>query len=294
MYRIEIKDMDLEQIARSGQCFRMNKRKEQKDIFTIAAGENYVEAAKEGESFAFSCSEAEFHGFWAEYFDLGTNYGNYKNQVASDDAYLKEAMKWGWGVRILKQDLWEMILTFLVSQNNNIARIRKSVETLCTELGEKKSGTGFVCSSDGSLRETERMYYAFPKPEAVKEAGLLLLSGLGLGYRDKYVLSMGEFLSDEKGQAWLRELKTAEYETAHKMLTDQYGIGKKVAGCICLFGLHHVGAFPIDTHVKQILESYYPKGFPLERYQGYAGILQQYMFYYKVNNMAKKEPLSSI
>ena len=73
------------------------------------------------------------------------------------------------------------------------------------------------------------------------------------------------------------------------MLMEQYGIGRKVADCVCLFGLHHVGAFPVDTHVRQILEVHYPKGFPQERYQGYAGILQQYMFYYKVNQISRSK-----
>ena len=87
---------------------------------------------------------------------------------------------------------------------------------------------------------------------------------------------------------WIEDLKKQDYENAHSMLTEQYGIGKKVADCVCLFGLHHIGAFPVDTHVKQILEQHYPQGFPLKKYQGYAGILQQYMFYYKVNKLALK------
>ena len=81
------------------------------------------------------------------------------------------------------------------------------------------------------------------------------------------------------------QLKGAEYEEAHRLLTQQYGIGKKVADCVCLFGLHHIGAFPVDTHVKQILEDHYPRGFPLKRYEGCAGIFQQYMFYVKVNRL---------
>lgn len=294
MYRIKINDMDLEQIARSGQCFRIGKRQEHRDIFTIAAGENYVEAVKEGDLFLFSCTETDFYRIWSGYFDLQTDYGGYKSHVASEDAYLREAMKWGWGVRILKQDLWEMIITFLISQNNNITRIRGSVEKLCSLLGEKRSGVGFAVLPDNSLIETERFYETFPRPEAIKEAGLSGLASMGLGYRDKYILSMAEFCSSREGNAWLERLKTAEYKEAHEMLKSQYGIGKKVADCICLFGLHHVGAFPVDTHVKQILECHYPQGFPLERYQGYAGILQQYMFFYKVNGGKSKNSIPSV
>ena len=114
--------------------------------------------------------------------------------------------------------------------------------------------------------------------------GLEGLAGLGLGYRDKYIWTMAEKCSGPDGAKWLDDLRAADYHTAHGMLTAEFGIGRKVADCVCLFGLHHVEAFPVDTHVKQIVNTYYPGGFPLERYRGYAGILQQYMFYYKLND----------
>ena len=289
MYRIQIKDMDFEQIARSGQCFRMKVREEDNRIWTIAAAGEYVEAVKEEECFLFSCGEKEFEETWAGYFDVQTDYGCYKRGVDSEDSYLREAMEWGWGVRILHQDLWEMLVTFLISQNNNITRITGSVKELCKQLGDKRKGTGLTMSSDGSWAETERSYDAFPKPENISSAGLKGLSGLGLGYRDKYILSIAEICGGSEGEQWLLALKEADYKSAHTMLMEQYGIGRKVADCVCLFGLHHVGAFPVDTHVRQILEVHYPKGFPLEQYQGYAGILQQYMFYYKVNQISRSK-----
>lgn len=111
-----------------------------------------------------------------------------------------------------------------------------------------------------------------------------VLSTLGLGYRDKYILGAAQAVLD--GSLDLEMLRLADYETAHKELVKQYGIGKKVADCICLFGLYHIEAFPVDTHVKKILEAHYPGGFPHERYKGYAGILQQYMFYHDLNAAA--------
>lgn len=285
MYRIQIEDMDIEQIARSGQCFRMGKQAEEAGVWTVAAAGEYVETVKDGDYFLFSCEKKEFEEKWAGYFDLQTDYGGYKKNVASDDAYLKAAMKCGWGVRILNQDLWEMIVTFLISQNNNIARIKGSVDGLCRRLGREKKGTGLRLSP-GGWEERERIYYTFPEPEAIVRAGMEGLSGLGLGYRDKYILKAAERCSGPEGAAWLKTIREADYEMAHGLLMEQYGIGRKVADCVCLFGLHHIGAFPVDTHVKQILENHYPHGFPMKRYQGYAGILQQYMFYYKVNKLA--------
>lgn len=287
MYRIQIKDMDFEQIARSGQCFRMEQSEEAHGVWRIAAAGEYVEAVKENDGFLFSCGEKEFKETWAGYFDLQTDYGGFKKRVDSEDSYLKEAMEWGWGVRILHQDLWEMLVTFLISQNNNITRITGSVKELCKRFGEKRKGLGLTMSSDGGWAETERTYDAFPEPESLFTAGLKGLSGLGLGYRDKYILSIAKACSGPEGKEWLLRLKEADYKGAHSLLMEQYGIGRKVADCICLFGLHHVGAFPVDTHVRQILEVHYPQGFPLERYQGYAGILQQYMFYYKVNQIPR-------
>lgn len=283
MYRIQIDHMDLEQIAKSGQCFRMCRREEGGNAWAIAASGEYVEAVKEQDSFLFSCKETEFKDKWAAYFDMQTDYGGFKKQVASDDSYLKEAVKMGWGVRILNQELWEMIVTFLISQNNNISRITGSVNGLCKRFGARKKGLGLSLTTDGNWIEAERSYETFPEPEQIAGAGMEGLSGLGFGYRDKYILAIAEKCSGPEGRAWLKQLKEADYENAHSLLTEQYGIGRKVADCICLFGLHHIGAFPVDTHVKQILKNHYPKGFPLERYQGYAGILQQYMFYYKVN-----------
>jgi len=289
MYRIQIKDMDFEQIARSGQCFRMEGREDENGVWSIAAAGEYVEAVKDGDYFLFSCGEREFKETWAGYFDLQTDYGGYKKHVDSEDSYLREAMEWGWGVRILHQDLWEMLVTFLISQNNNITRITGSVKELCKRFGDKRKGLGLTMSPDGSWKETVRSYDAFPEPESLSLAGLKGLSGLGLGYRDKYILSIAEMCSGPEGKEWLLRLKEADYKSAHSILMEQYGIGRKVADCICLFGLHHVGAFPVDTHVKQILELHYPQGFPLERYQGYAGILQQYMFYYKINQIPRSK-----
>lgn len=287
MFTVKIDDLDLAQIARSGQCFRMREKKEGPGIFEIAALEDYVEAAHVGEGFIFSCKESEFNDRWRQYFDLDTDYGRIKKSVAPEDAYLTEAVLAGWGVRILNQDLWEMLVTFLISQNNNIGRITKSVAGLCEKFGEKRQAKGLVKGPDGTFAEEERVYFTFPRPETIAQAGLLGLSDLGLGYRDKYICELACRLEGPEGRQWLERLREADYDTAHALLMEQYGVGKKVADCVCLFGLHHIGAFPMDTHVKQIIAAHYPKGFPMERYEGYAGVLQQYMFYYKVNKLEK-------
>ena len=215
---------------------------------------------------------------------MDTDYEAVKRSVDPEDEYLQAAMAFGGGVRILRQDLWEMIVTFLISQNNNIPRIRNSVDALCAKFGEKKTGIGLFLEPDGCVKPVEKTYDSFPEAGAVAAGGLDGLAGMGLAYRDKYIWTMAEKCSGPDGAKWLDDLRAADYHTAHGMLTAEFGIGRKVADCVCLYGLHHVEAFPVDTHVKQIVNTYYPGGFPLERYRGYAGILQQYMFYYKLND----------
>lgn len=264
MIEKQITDFSIEQIATSGQCFRI--RKEEDGSFSTVASGIYLRIIQNKEHVLFDCSETEFEEIWEPYFDLKTDYKKIKESVDKNDAYLTKAVNYGWGMRILNQDLWEIIITFLISQNNNIPRIRKSVAALCEKFGEKK-------------RTTEnKIYYAFPESEKLASAGIDGLAGLGLGYRDKYIYKMACSVSD--GSFSLEKLKKQDTDTAHKMLTEQYGIGNKVADCIALFALHHIDAFPIDTHVKKILAKHYPDGFPYEKYKGYAGILQQYMFFY--------------
>ena len=132
--------------------------------------------------------------------------------------------------------------------------------------------------------------HAFPSPEAILKGGTDGLEGLGLGYRDKYIFRMAQRCAGQEGREWLSLLRKSSYEDALALLLKEYGIGKKVADCICLFALHHVDAFPVDTHMKQILTAFYPEGFPFSRYEGYAGILQQYMFYYKLTQRMFSTP----
>ena len=109
--------------------------------------------------------------------------------------------------------------------------------------------------------------YSFPEAGAVAAGGPEGLGGLGLGYRDKYIWAMAGKCSGPDGAKWLDDLRAADYHTAHGMLTAEFGIGRKVADCVCLFGLHHVEAFPVDTHVKQIVNTYYPAVFPRTVYR---------------------------
>ena len=292
MYERILTDFDIRTIMNSGQVFRIRPLLRDSG-FTTAAGETFLAAAgshavlirqkpeAEGRMrVSFSCTEEEFSDFWNGYFDLNRDYEAIRRSVDPGDSFLTSAVRCGRGIRILRQDLWETIISFLVSQNNNITRIRRSLEALCERYGEKIPVNAFPDIPSASL--TDASVHAFPSPEAILKGGTDGLEGLGLGYRDKYIFRMAQRCVGQEGREWLSLLRKGSYEDALALLLREYGIGKKVADCICLFALHHVDAFPVDTHMKQILSAFYPEGFPFSRYEGYAGILQQYMFYYKL------------
>lgn len=261
-----IPDFDIRQIAESGQCFRFRKIGE--GHYTLIAGGRFLELTQQSSTVDFFCTEEEFDGVWHPYFDLGTDYGRFKQAVAKRDSYLQAAVTAGCGLRILRQELWETIVCFIISQQNNIPRITKCVENLCTLFGEA------LC------RENGEVYYAFPTPERLAACTLEDLAPVRLGYRAKYILSAARQVA--LGEVDLEAIRHMKYAKAKAALLAITGVGVKVAECICLFALHHIDAFPIDTHIRQMLDAHYPKGFPLSRYKGFAGIMQQYAFYYEL------------
>lgn len=267
MYEITIDNMDLLQIARSGQCFTWKPIGEEGTVaYSIVAFDRYLEITQVGNHFRLSCDKEEWDKVWSSYFDLETDYADVAQRIlTSEDEYLINAYHHGEGVRILRQDLWEMIVTFMISQNNNIKRITKSVDMLVERCGCK--------CEDG-------IHYRFPGPGEAPEE-VFADAGMGFGYRAEYLREIYAYAKDNP--EWLKSLKSMSYEEAYNELLKRKGIGSKVANCICLFGLHHIDAFPIDTHIKQILAAQYPRGFDFKRFEGVAGIVQQYMFNAKIN-----------
>lgn len=261
-----VKHFSLAQICRSGQCFRMTQTGE--DTFEILAADRYLRAEQSGERCRFFCTQEEFDGFWNAYFDLEEDYGACIGRINPNDAYLTEAAAFGWGIRILRQDLWEMIVSFLISQQNNIVRIRRCIENICERYGEKKEGDSGVS------------YYAFPRPEALASLSGDALKECNLGYRSKYVVRAAQSVAG--GTFDLEALLSMPYKKAREELLGLFGVGEKVADCICLFALHHLEAFPVDTHISQALQQHYRRGFPNRRYKDVRGVMQQYIFYYEL------------
>ena len=159
-------NLNLAQIAASGQCFRMLPVPEKPGIWSLISGTHYLEISGTPDGFFFDCPD-EALPFWKQYFDLGTDYGSFIASIRADDAYLAAAADAGSGIRILRQDLWEMMITFLISQQKTIPKIREAVEALAKKYGAKRT----AALSAGSIRS----YYSFPSPEELASAGLDVL-----------------------------------------------------------------------------------------------------------------------
>lgn len=278
-----LKNFNLRQIADSGQCFRMIPcaPDDPRTAYQVISGRHFLIVEQHGDKAVFHCPDDEF-AFWEHYFDLETDYDTYIRMIDPTDDYLSKAAAFGSGIRILNQDLWEMIITFIISQQKTIPAIRALVEALSEKYGTR-------CEHD--------TFYAFPTPEELNRASLDDLLALKLGYRAKYIKCTCEDVCS--GKLDLDRLRGLNYADSMETLLSCYGIGVKVANCICLFGLHHISAFPVDTWIKKILlREYAPKSkctryVPESRlcealieenfskYPGFAGVLQQYIFFYE-------------
>lgn len=266
MIKYKRKDFDIFQISNSGQCFRMEKVNEH--CVELIADDKYLDINQDEEYIAFSCTEPEYENIWKHYFDLETDYSYIKGRIDPEDSYMIHASECGGGIRILRQELFETIISFIISQQNNIPRIKKCIRVLAERYGEVK------------YNYKNQQYYAFPKPGRLAYIKETELKSLGFGYRSRYIVETANAVVD--GSIDLEKLKIMSYNDSKKELMQLSGVGNKVSDCICLFALHHIDAFPIDTHIKDVLVRYYKNGFPLERYNGFAGVLQQYAFYYEV------------
>ena len=226
--------------------------------------------------FRLSCSEDEYREIWHDYFDFGENYRSVRERVSrEEDPFLADACEYGKGIRILRQDPWEMLVSFIISQNKNIPAIKKSIELLCETAGKRCENTEQEREDDGQL--------VFPSPEQILSLSDEALAACRLGYRCRYVKAAASDVAE--GKLDLDSLRDAPEEETIKGLMSVCGVGVKVANCISLFGLHHIDAFPIDVWIRRILDNEYPSGYPKERYSPYNGIYQQYMFYYYRNLM---------
>lgn len=266
----QYENFNLKHIAESGQCFRMNPLDE--ISFGIVSYGKFLKLTQiEEDKVDFDCSEEDFNNIWLDYFDLDYDYKSIVTKLQTDeDDFLRKASEYGYGLRILKQEPFEALISFIISQNKNIPAIKSSIERLSKMYGEEIHVPG-----------SDSIYYTFPSPEKLANASNEDLRKTGLGYRDEYIIRTSRAVAN--GDIDLNALKHVGHSDAVEALLTLHGVGIKVANCASLYGLHYIDAFPIDTWIKRILNEIYDNKFDIKKYDGYAGIVQQYMFYYMRN-----------
>lgn len=255
--------LDLAAIADSGQCFRWRR---QEDGYVIPAlGKVLRIKATAGGALELNCAEEEFDRLWRGYFDLDTDYEAMTAVLPAGDTYLRAAAEYGQGIRILRQDPWETLVSFLISQRKNIPAIRQAVEKLCLTVGRVIGG------------EEEGPVYDFPSPAELSRLGEEGLRACGLGYRAPYVLRAAEVFGDGD----LNSLSSLTDEALLQALCALSGVGPKIAQCVMLFGFHRLNAFPVDVWIQRVADRRYPGGIRPERFAPFAGVMQQYMYAYE-------------
>ena len=263
-----------------GQCFRWNK---QEDGSYTGVVQNYVLNVKKekGRVIFNGIGEESIEEICTEYFDLNRDYEEIKRSLSKVDMYLKESISYGQGIRILNQDLWETIISFIISANNNIPRIKGIIERLSKAYGNKIEWRG-------------KEYYTFPTIEQFSKADIKDLRALGLGFRDKYIYQTTKQIVN--GEINLQALhEESDTQKIRKALLSLLGVGPKVADCILLFStLKRFDVFPIDVWVRRVMNDLYIQDddenkvskrkiedLARQKYGNLEGIAQQYLFYWK-------------
>ena len=252
------KKFDLSETLDCGQAFRWEEIGKNKWFGTAFGRDLTIEQI--GEEHIFHCSENEFHEIWENYFDLNENYTQIRERLSALSPVLKEASSFAPGIRILRQEPWEAVCSFIISQNNNIPRIKGIIKRLCELCGEK--------TENG---------YAFPKPEVIAEKDEEFLAPIRSGFRAKYILSAARKFTEDKEFA--HKIETLPLEEARKELMTIKGIGPKVSDCALLYGFHRTECFPMDVWMKRAMATLLPEVDPAS-FGKDAGIAQQYIFHY--------------
>ena len=266
-------------IFECGQCFRWNK--EDDESYTGVIKNGVLNVKQHNDEIVFTgIVNGDFEKTIKEYFDLETDYKHYKKTLSKIDEYLKESIEFGDGIRILNQDLWECIISFIISANNNIPRIKKIIDRLSNAYGDR-------------IIWKEKEYYTFPTPEKLSKASIEDLRGLGLGFRDKRVYKTTKMiLEKEVDLDYLYNCDDTSKIREELLKLD--GVGEKVADCIMLFSLKRIDVFPIDVWVRRVMNDLYIHNeseekvdkkqilkLANEKFLGLQGIAQQYLFYWR-------------
>ncbi|MDT8715491.1 DNA-3-methyladenine glycosylase 2 family protein [Clostridium sp. 19966] len=282
----EVKNFELPHVFDCGQCFRWNKVDE--NTYIGVAFERVIEVEKSGNDIIIhNSTKKDFYNIWEEYFDLKTDYTAIKERLKKDEI-LHQSVEFGHGIRLLKQDPFELVISFIISANNRIPMIKKEIENISRNWGKKLEYKG-------------KEYYAFPKVEDLASREVNEFENCGVGFRAKYIKDTVEKIYNSKKIVDFEEydvnkIKALEDDGCHEALQKFSGIGPKVADCIMLFSMQKYSAFPVDVWVKRAMMHFYVapdvslkkiRDFARNKFGKDAGFAQQYLFYYARENNIK-------
>lgn len=291
----EVKNFKLKHIFECGQIFRFWEIEE--NSFIVIAFGKLIEIKEEGNNvIIYNTTEEDFNNIWLKYFDLDRDYSLIKEEL-SKDPLLKQSIEFGYGVRVLNQDPFEMLLSFIISARNNIPSIKKTVNKISIKWGKEIDYKG-------------KTYYAFPSIYEIKDAALEDIQETGASFRSKYIVdTIGNVYNSAKEKDKLdmnKENLFSKYDLAyikslnddecHNALQEFKGVGSKVADCIMLFSMEKTSAFPVDVWVKRAMIHFYGaedsslnkiRVFGRNKFGKLAGFAQQYLFYYARENKIK-------
>lgn len=266
-------------IFECGQCFRWNK--EDDGSYTGVVGYNVLNVKKNENEVTITglCSE-EIEELCKKYFDLEKDYEEIKENLSKIDDNLKISIEYGKGIRILKQDAWEALISFIISANNNIPRIKGIIERISKKYGK-------------TIKWQGKEYYTFPTPEELSKASVADLRKLGLGFRDTRVFETTRLVNTKQIDIYELE-KIIDTKKLREGLLKYPGVGPKVADCIMLFSMRRFEVFPIDVWVRRVMTELYFENetkiepnnkqilkYAEETFGNLAGLAQQYLFYWR-------------
>ncbi len=252
--------LDLKNTFDCGQCFRWDEQSDGSFVGIVGHHQNRIYRKDKETVIIEGCSAEEFETLWKDYLDWDTDYNAIRQKMRTLSDAMNQAVNSMDGIRILRQDPWEALCSFIISQNNNIPRIKGIVSRLCKTYGEP-CGTG----------------YTFPTAETLAQCSVDDLAPLRAGFRARYIIDAAQKVSG--GQVQLSQMHTAPLDDCRKELMNITGVGVKVAECTLLYGLHRLEAFPIDIWMKKALSTLF-KELNINELDDYAGIAQQYIFHY--------------
>lgn len=290
-----VKDFNIKQILECGQCFRWERITDTNYI--VVAYRRVIEIIQEGSMVTIlNTNINDFNEIWKDYFDLNVNYEDVKIELSKDEL-LKKSVEFGYGIRILNQDPFEILISFIISARNSIPSIMKTIKKISERWGDKIEYKGNI-------------YYAFPTPNQLKDVSLEEIKETGASFRSKYIVDTiskvnavieaksNGTLDEELKQFDLDYIKSLPVDECHKALQNFMGVGAKVADCIMLFSMGKHSAFPVDVWIKRAMIHFYLapdvslnkiRVFGREKFGELAGLAQQYLFYYARENNIKVE-----